>query len=70
MNSEEYKTYTDTLTFLINGKRQNLCWIMSHCSIERSDEWRDKQFKRIQDELDMLVAELELAKSSFGDMNV
>lgn len=69
MNTNEYKTYLDTLTFLVNGKRQNLCWLMSHCNVDRADEWRDKQFKKIQDELDMLVAELELAKTSFGDLH-
>lgn len=69
MEAYEYKIYIDTLTFLISGKRQNLCWLMSHCTVDRTDEWRDRQLKKIQDEIDVLVAELELAKTSYGDLN-
>jgi len=58
--------YFSALNFLISGRRQNLCWLMSHCNVERQDSWRDAQFAKIQAELDALVTELELAKESFG----
>ena len=67
MNCIDTDTYLSTLNFMISGRRQNLCWLMSHCNIDRPDAWRDAQFANIQAELDALVTELELAKESFGE---
>ena len=69
VNYIEYDTYIDTLNFLINGRRQNLCWLMTHCSLDRDDEWRDKQFTKIQSDIDAWMAELEIAKQSMGEIH-
>lgn len=60
MDKSRYDNYVDTLTFLINGRRQNLCWLMSHCSVDREDAWRDSKFKSIINEIDAWNAELSM----------
>ena len=69
MNYIEYDTYIDALNFRISGRRQNLCWLMTHCSFDRTDEWRDNQLNKIQSDIDLWTAELEIAKQSIGEVH-
>lgn len=69
MNYIEYDTYIETLNYLINGRRQNLCWLMTHCSLDREDAWRDNQLDKIQRDIDTWTAELEIAKQSIGEIH-
>jgi hypothetical protein len=69
VNYTNFDIYIETLNFLIAGRRQNLCWIMSHCSIDRQDAWRDVQFDKIKKEIDLYAAELAMALNERGGMN-
>lgn len=69
MNYIDYDSYLDALNYLIIGRRQNLCWLMAHCSFDRSDTWRNKQFAKIQNDIDAWTAELEIAKQSIGKIH-
>ena len=58
--------YIAALDYSIKARRDNLRWLMNSVTINRSDEWRDKQFTKLEAELDALVAEHELAMQEIG----
>ena len=58
--------WLDTLNYLIMSAKQNLCWLMEHVTIDRSDEWRDHKFNEIRFQIDSWVAEREECIKQMG----
>ena len=58
--------YITALDYSIKARRDNLRWLMCSVTIDREDEWRDKQFAKLESELDALIAERELALQEIG----
>lgn len=58
--------YISALDYSIKARRDNLRWLMSGVTIDREDEWRDRQFAKLESEIDALVAERELAMLEIG----
>ena len=44
--------YISALDYSIKARRDNLRWLMCSVSVDRTDEWRDKQFAKLQAEID------------------
>ena len=59
--------YIKALDYSIKARRDNLRWLMCSVTIDRTDEWRDRQFHKLEADLDSLVAERELAIAEIGD---
>lgn len=45
----------ELISYLIQSNQENLCWLMNHVDLERTDTWRDKQFAFIKSTLDDLI---------------
>lgn len=58
--------WMDTLNYLIISGKQNLCWLMEHVNIDRTDEWRDRKFNEIRSQIDAWVAEREECIKQMG----
>lgn len=58
--------YIAVLDYSIKARRDNLRWLMCNVTVDRPDEWRDKQFAKLEADLDAIVAERELAIQEIG----
>ena len=58
--------YIFALDYSIKARRDNLRWLMCSVTVDREDEWRDRQFVKLEAEIDALVAERELAMLEIG----
>ena len=58
--------YISALDYSIKARRDNLRWLMCSVTVDREDEWRDRQFVKLEAEIDALVAERELAMLEIG----
>lgn len=62
----DLETSLELIDFLIQAGRENLCWLMSHVSLDREDSWRDRKFNEIQTELNNLVIQREVLLAEKG----
>ena len=58
--------YISALDYSIKARRDNLRWLMCSVTVDREDEWRDRQFVKLEAEIDALVAERDLAMLEIG----
>ena len=68
-NIVDVELWLKAVEYSIRARRENLCWLMQHVTVDRTDEWRDRKFRELQAEIDSLVAEREIALEQAGIAN-